>query len=282
MQKRFLRFATCAFCSAALLLSTRANAAPITYSQFGPAPGPSIETAGGWDGGYLRMTTEANSLSNQAAFPQVVSGAYQQLKFNFDFRFSVGNGGGADGVGFAYVNSATYGASGAVPAFSEEPNLADSFGVGFDTFNNADQGDGGESSVSLHLNGTRLSSTSIDASALGTFENNKVHRASIWVSPAVGGSNVTVSVTRLEDAVTITPINNVFVAGLNQFDGRMAFNARTGGANSEQSLDNIQVTHVAGGNEPTTTVLYTFVPEPASITLFGLGFGLLALARRRR
>lgn len=281
MQKKFLRFASGVVCSAAMFISTQTNAAPIAFTKFGPDPGPAITGSGGWDGAYINLTQEANSLNNQAAFPQVVSGPYDNLQVSFDFRISVGQGGGADGIGFAYVDSSVYGTSGSVASFSEEPNLASSFGVGFDTFKNDDQGDGGESSVSLHLNGTRLVSNSIDASALGTFENGKVHRATINVVPAPGGSTVSVDVTRLEDSVSIQPIN-MFVAGLNQFDGRGVFNARTGGANSQQDIDNIKFVHQAGGNDPVTTVLYTFVPEPAGLTLFGLGAGVLALARRRR
>jgi hypothetical protein len=281
MQKKFLRFATGVICSAAVLVGARAYAAPIAFSQFGPAPAPGVQTSGGWDGGYINLTQEVNSQNNQAAFPQVVTGPYDQLKIDFDFRFSPGQNSGADGIGFAYVDSTAYGTSGPVASFSEEPNLANAFGVGFDTFNNTDLGDGGENTVSLHYNGAVVTSVPIDGGPLGSFENNKVHHASITVIPAPGGSNVNVSVTRLEDNVTVNPIN-MFVAGLSQFDGRGAFNARTGGANAVQDIDNVQFTHIAGGNDPTTTVLYTFVPEPTSLTLVGLGIGALALARRRR
>jgi hypothetical protein len=250
--------------------------------QNGPDPAPVITTEGGWDGGYVRLTQEVNSQNNSVAFPQTVSGPYQSLSIDFDFRFSPGVGGGADGVAFAYLSSADFGAGidVATPVFSEEANLANSFGVGFDTFNNADQGDGGESSVSLHWNNARIGSVAIDGTALGTFENNVVHRASIDIVPTGTGSNVTISVTNGTD--TVTPFDNVFVDGLVPYDGRMAFNARTGGANSDQGIDNITLRHWAGGNSPTTTVEYHFIPEPSSVMLLLLGLVGAISARRRR
>jgi hypothetical protein len=268
--------------AAMLGISVSANAATITFTQNGPAPPPSIQTAGGWDGGYINMTQEVNSQSNQVSFDQLVTGSYKQMKFDFDFRFSVGQGGGADGVGFVYANSANYGTTGNVAGWGtgEEPSLAGSLGVGFDTFNNADQGDGGESSVSLHFNNARLASTTVDGTVLGTFEDGNVHHASISVVPVAGGSNVSVTVSKAADSLTI--FDNYFVAGLDPYDGRMAFHGRTGGANSKQDLDNIQLMHVAGANDPTTTVLYEFIPEPTSVTLIGIGVaGLLGLIRRR-
>jgi hypothetical protein len=265
--------------AAVLGVSMSANAATITFQQNGPAPPPSIQTAGGWDGGYINMTQEVNSQNNQVAFDQLVTGSYKQMKFDFDFRFSPGIGGGADGVGFVYANSANHGTTGAVPAFSEEANLAGSFGVGFDTFNNTDLNDGGENTVSLHYNATTLASATIDGSVLGSFEDNNVHHASISVVPVAGGSNVSITVSK--DAGSLTVFDNYFIAGLNPYDGRMTFNARTGGANSKQDLDNIQLIHVAGANDPTTTVLYEFIPEPTSVMLLGIGAGLLCLIRRR-
>ncbi|MCA9148575.1 MAG: PEP-CTERM sorting domain-containing protein [Planctomycetales bacterium] len=267
--------------AAILGVSVSANAATITFSQFGSDPGPAITTAGGWDGGYINLTNEVNSQGNQAAFDQLVSGSYKQMKFDFDFRISgVGDPATdkADGIGFAYANSADYGTTGAVGTFAgEEPNLPNSFGVGFDIWDNG--GEGG-SSVSLHFNDAALVSTPIDGMAVAAFDNNTVTHASISVVPVAGGSNVSVSVA--QGGTSLDVYSDYFIPGLNPYDGRMVFGGRTGGANATQDIDNIQLIQVQGANDPTTTVLYTFVPEPASFTLIGLGAaGLVGMLRRR-
>ncbi|MCA9200498.1 MAG: hypothetical protein KDA87_23325, partial [Planctomycetales bacterium] len=119
------------------------------------------------DDGFLRLTEEGiNSTLSSVALPAAHAGAYDLLEVSFDFRVSQGAGGGADGVSFAYVPVADFGDEGFVPPYSEEPNLVGSLGVGFDTFNNTDLGDGGENSVSLHWDATTLSSVSIDTGLL--------------------------------------------------------------------------------------------------------------------
>jgi hypothetical protein len=281
MRKQLLSWVCGSAALVALTVCGSARAAHIELTQYGPAPGPAF-VGGGWDGAYLNLTQPENSLNNQAAFPEVVAGPYQKLMVDFDFRISAGNGGGADGVGFVYAESSLHNTHGPVPSFSEEANLAGSLGVGFDTFNNTDLGDGGENSVSLHFNGAVLGNFVIDGSAIPTFENSEVNHAKITVVPGVGGSNVSVAVTNQTSGNTINPFTDFFVPGLTAYDGRMVFNARTGGANSQQDIDNVVLTHMAGGNDPTTTVTYSFVPEPGSLTLAGLAAGLLALARRRR
>jgi hypothetical protein len=252
----------------------------VLLSQLGSAPGASAQSAGGWDGRFLRLTDEVNSQQNFAGFNQAVAGAYDRLQIDLDFRISAGNGGGADGIGLAYANSALFGADTSSPNpgyLPEEPNLTDSFGVGFDTFNNTDQGDGGENSVSLHWDGARVDSVAIDTEPdIFSFENDTVYTASIAVVPSGAGSNVTVSIT--DGTNTITPFTNEFIAGLTPYDGRIVLAGRTGGANAFHDVDNVRLTHTPVGGTPTVAMFENFTsaltqpppaPPPVPATLLG-------------
>ncbi len=226
--------------------------------QFGAAPGASLQPAipDGWDGGYLRLTTEANDQLNVVSFSQSYSGTYEALELSFDFSINKGPG-GADGFGVAYLNTANYGTDSlsGVTGFSEEPNLTNSFGVGFDTFNNdgldPDEPDATPNSISLHANGARVDTLSLTNELipfLETADGLPIMTSTIRVVPVDGGSNVTVTVN--DGTNTITPYNGFFVAGLNPYDGRLAIGGRTGGANANQDLDNIKLTITPVGGSP--------------------------------
>ncbi|MCA9166416.1 MAG: PEP-CTERM sorting domain-containing protein [Planctomycetales bacterium] len=215
----------------------------------------SIAIIDGWDGNALRLTTEENSLTTGASFNQGVSGDWSQLQVDFDMSFSPGQGGGADGMSFVFVNTDTWGVDNNSPfpnwQLSEEPNLSGSFGIGFDTFNNADQGDNGESSVSVHFDNTRLDSVGLEGSDIdygdGMLETGSPFHASITLTPAAGGSNLTVQLTNLDTGDFTLPYENYLIPGLSPYQGRAAFKARTGGANSEQSIDNLSIALTPSG-----------------------------------
>ena len=149
-------------------------------------------------------------------------------------------------VGFVYAPVADFGASGAVPAFSEEANLANAFGVGFDTFNNGDMDGNAESSVSLHYNEAVVANLPLDGTALATLENSVVHTANINIVPNGSGADVSVSIS--DGVTTLNVADGIFVDGVTPYDGRMIFNARTGGANSQQDIDNITLMHTDANN----------------------------------
>jgi hypothetical protein len=222
---------------------------PDRFTVGGPA---SVRSDDGWDGNYMRLTPSAGSQQGTVFFDQTFSGTYDQITFSFQLRVDQSVNSGADGFGFAYLNSALHGTTGPspiAPTFGEEPNLAGSFGIGFDTYNNGASDSNAEGSVSLHFNGASIGgSVPLD----GTFnlESGLVITAFMDVQyfPAEGGSRVTVV---LDDSfgggsTFLTAYESVLVPGLAPYDGRIAYGARTGGAWNRQSIDNITADLVAG------------------------------------
>ncbi len=239
---------------------------PFTTTQYGSSPGPLV-VSGGPTGNFLRVVNDdVNGQLGVVAFDRgSLVGPFPWLRIAFDFRMG-GQGDGADGLGFAFLNTANYGTSGAAPGFGEEPNLAGSFGLGLDIFDNG-AADVSQDSISLHWNGSKVAEA--DLTGLMDLENNVFNHLEALVVPTAGGSNVTVVIT--PDALGATPgspltvFNNYFIAGLSRYEGRLAFSGRTGGLNANHDIDN---------------VVAQFVPEPGSCLLFG--GGLLALLGRRR
>ena len=217
------------------------------------------EIVDAWDGQALMLTPAENDLSNGASFNRVVAGAYDKLQIEFDLQFSLFDppeSGGADGLGFVYANTARYGTdnNSGTPGFSEEPNAADSFGIGFDIYDNGVPNDNGQqNAISLHYNGALVESVDLSTGDwdLLNMEVEEPLRAVIEVVPSGAGSNISVTVYNTESGEIATPFVDRFVDVLTPYDGRMVFGARTGGSNSEQIIDNIQLTHTPqGGGDP--------------------------------
>lgn len=240
-----------------------------TGVQHNSAPGP-IVTAGGPTGSFLRVANDnVGNQANTVAFDRTWVGGFTRVRAVFDFRMG-GAGNGADGLAFALLNTANFGATGGLgSSFSEEPNLAGSLGVGFDTHDNGAQ-DLSEDSVSLHHNGAKVAE--VDLTGLIDLENNLFNRAEIEVIPQVGGSLVSLTVTPDIHGTPGAPIqafDDVFVAGLVPYEARAAFAARTGGLNDNHDVDNVSIQFD--------------VPEPGTLLLSALGVpALAAFVRRRR
>ena len=87
-------------------------------------------------------------------------------------------------------------------------------------------------------------------------QNQNVKRAHIEVTPDNNGNSaVLVTVEDLETGQVVTAFDQV-VDGLEPYDGRVVFKARTGGEDSNHDIDNISVTHTPVGGDPTTYVHY--------------------------
>jgi hypothetical protein len=185
----------------------------------------------------LRMVNTTGQ-KNVIAFNQTDPGLYGRIVAEWDLSIVPG----ADGLGFALLNTANYGTSGAGPAIDEEPSLNGSFGVGFDIYCPDDYQRKGSHEISLHWNGVeRENKWSSYDYRTGTFR-----RVRVVVDFVPGGAEITVSV-----AGTVV-YDRYFMAGMMPYDCRVAFGARTGGYMTTLYLDNVNVSF----ENPTQT------PEP--------------------
>lgn len=164
---------------------------------------------------------------NVIAFHRTDAGLYDRIVAEWDMSLVPG----ADGLGFALLNTADYGSSGAGPAIDEEPSLNSSFAVGFDIYCPDDYQSKGSHEISLHLNGVeRANRWSRDDYRTGSFR-----RVRVEIDFVAGGAEITVSV-----AGTVI-YDRYFLAGMKPYDCRAAFGARTGGLMTTLYLDNVHV-----------------------------------------
>lgn len=222
---------------------------PVVLSRFGEGPGPSIEK------GLLKLVKkrDAGKQINVAAFDQTVFGLYEVVTASFDLRILEGGEGGA----FALLNTDHYGSTGAgpeIPAW-EEPNLAGSFGIGFDLSNphNEDwfKGSGNfynrpQREISLHWNGTEIANrlSSIE------FRGPKPHGVDLEIRFETGGAFVDLRIDKTDI------FKDHFIPEMFPFPWRAAFGARTGATGTEFHVDGLEVgfSRLAGERPPPRTV----------------------------
>jgi hypothetical protein len=224
--------------------------------------------SGGPSGNFLRLGYDGvGGTSNTIGFDQTEALPVRRIEATFDFRMN----GGADGLGFALLDTATHGTTGAAPSFSEEPNLSNSFGIGFDIYDNGLPGDPNNNHLNVHFNGVTLQTFSDPGFDISS---DQFHRAFLVIDFVEDGANVTLSLT--PDALgspgtTVTPISDFFVAGMAPYASRVAFSGRTGGVTSNHDLDNINVEFLSP------------VPAPGALLtgLIGIAPGVCVLLRRR-
>lgn len=201
-------------------------------------PAPAI-VPGGPTGNFLRLvhaSTPANV--NTIAFAKSDTGAYKLVTADFDFRIT----GTGDGFSFALLDTFTWGQAGAIAVageFYQEPNIAKSLGIGFDIFNNTETGDLNGNHVSLHFDGQRI--TTFDAGAVNLKSGQWIH-AKIIVRPGGGNSDVSVILTP-NGGSPVTICTNTVIVGLNPYEARVMFGARTGGLTADHDFDNLVVTY---------------------------------------
>jgi len=221
---------------------------PYVGVQHGTAPPPAV-TGGGPTGSFLRIAKDGEpNQQNTVAFDRTHLAGYTGVSGQFDFRMG-GGGDGADGMGFAMLNTGNFGTSGGLTSFfSEEPNLTNSFGIGFDTHDNGG-GDLSQDSVSLHFNGAKVAE--VDLSGQIDLENNVFNRADLTIQRATdnSGSFVSLDITADIHGIPGTPIDvfdEEFIPGMAPYESRLGFSARTGGLNDNHDIDNVNFDFDAG------------------------------------
>lgn len=199
-------------------------------------PPPAV-TPGGPTGNFLRLASaSAQQNVNTVAFTKSDAGTYRRITAEFDFHIT----GQADGMSFALLDTFTWGQAGPIDTigqFYQEPNIAGSLGIGFDIFNNFDGGDQNGNHVSIHFNGQKVNE--FDAGTVNLKSGQWIH-AKIIVRPGGGNSDVSVILTP-DGGNPVTICTNVAVAGLQPYESRVMFGARTGGLTADHDLDNVNV-----------------------------------------
>ncbi|HON08097.1 MAG TPA: CotH kinase family protein, partial [Verrucomicrobiota bacterium] len=190
----------------------------------------------GSQGNFLRLTPAIGSLLNGIYFDRTAIGTYSSVTINFDFRIN----GAADGIAVAYLPTSSYGTSGLGTLFSEEPNLANAIGVGFDIYNNGLPSDPNANHISLHWNGALLGTATPSLSLAA----NKFHRAQIIINFEATRALITIKISpdvNGAGGATETLFTDYVINGVTPYEGRVAFGARTGGSVATQDIDNVNV-----------------------------------------
>jgi hypothetical protein len=253
--------------SAATIVNFDSGADPSLYTldRFGAQPGPTVAATDGNPGGFLQITREFGGLHNFVPFNQTDPGTFAVSTFAFDFRIDRLGGGGADGISFSYLDTATHGTTGTVGALftAEDPAAAGVLGFGFDTYGNGGAFDandfaGNYSEITVFFNGVIVSRVDDTRALAAPFDlkDGAWHRVNGTIDFA--GAKVSLSVD------TIPVFENVDVLDLVPFESRILFAGRTGGSSERAGIDNLSV---------------LYIPEPATSGL--LVVGMLVLRRAR-
>ncbi|MHA3772603.1 PEP-CTERM sorting domain-containing protein [Verrucomicrobiota bacterium sgz303538] len=210
-------------------------------------PGPKLVAGdAGSKGAFLRITQDGvNGQSNQVAFDRAFDGGASNMTevLDFDVRIS-SNDQPADGMGILFLPTNTTGVTGIGLPSSEEPNHVGVLGIGFDVYPNGDP-EPGAPSISLHWNNNKVVDLPITDPSIAL---NQFHHLQVIREPVNGGLNVSVIATPNINGAAgapVTLLDHVFVAGARNYDYRLEFAARTGGADASHDIDNIATSQLS-------------------------------------
>lgn len=195
--------------------------------------------AGGPNGNYLRLLNGSGSSVNHLSIAQSDAGAFANIDASFNFRAgTVVNSANADGFGFLFLPTATYG-TGSVPftgITAEEPTLAGTLAVGVDFFNAINE-------FSVHWDGRLYTQRNIGNSSF--LENGNFNNIRIQAQQVGNGGNITIS-----SPTTGTVYLNTVVPNYVPYSNRAQISGRTGGQVMTAEFDNININYTGAAAAP--------------------------------
>jgi hypothetical protein len=231
---------------------------PFTPQQFGDPPTATVVPVSPTNS-VMQLTSGLAIISNQdnqISFNLSDPGTYNQVDASFDFQI-IPVGGRGNGISFALLNTANYGATGAASQspLPQKGLFTGSLGIGFDTTQGP--GDPSDNFVVVSFNRNPLQRFPIDKSVLdlasGTFITAKI---------SVNFMNSTVNFA-LAPTGSTTPAysNSLAVAGLSPYESRVNFTGTAISSLATMSLDNVNVQ-------------YTGFRQPGSISFQSSNFSV--------
>ncbi|MBV9469305.1 MAG: hypothetical protein JOZ57_08670, partial [Abitibacteriaceae bacterium] len=223
--------------------------------QLNPASTAPTIIPNGMSGNCLRLATDSTVTSdNTITFDRTAGGVFSQIVAEFDFRITLGNNGRADGLGFALAHLNNKGPDGKVVLnLPEQPDLADSLGVGFDIYDDAHPN---PNYVSVHFNQANI----VQRDAGFDLASGQFIHARIVMQPGGNSSNVSVFLTP-PGGTEVSIINQYPVPGFTSYPNCGVFGARCGGQSANFDLDNINVSYVSPPAAPVSG-FFQFVKTP--------------------
>ena len=234
-------------------LAVPVGGTPFVLQRTEGEPGPTIFNQGegaGTHPGHLQLTQEVPGTRNYIIFNKT-SDDTSRIEATFDFRIKNVTNRSADGMAVVFADTAVYGDEGLLiaenipPWFeAEEPNLENALGIGFDTFDNDEEGNPGlrANHVSIHWNDERVGDViSLDRNVLDLV-GDEWHKANILVEQDAGGMVVNMSIVDGTDGSVHEIFSNfVIPEAAFQESARVAFGGRTGDLFDIHELDNVLV-----------------------------------------
>jgi hypothetical protein len=289
--------------TACALAAPLAEAAPVfNFTDFSTACGGAQLTCVGNTaavGSVLRLTPTASSYASGAAYSTtpVALGAGATFSSTFQFRFTQPGGiDPADGIVFVLANNTT-GLGGAGFGIGYSGLSGGSLGIEFDTFNNgASTNDISSNHVAIDENGQLNNFAAANPYGVGNCQTDPnsyqqagcMSNGDVW-SVVIGydGTTQLLSVTVQDGSAAPQSIISDFSVDLPALLGSssayVGFTSATGAGYENHDILGWQLaSDTSLSNPPPVTPPSGTVPEPLSVTLFGIGVVGLAAARRRR